>query len=263
MNLKKWNISFIATICIILIIIFSMFIFFSINYHYHNYKPSPGNEIGIAVDSQDNIHLAWYFHQVLDGGHDMVGIWYMKLDQDGNIIKDKKKIIDDFAEDPKMAIDNNNTIHIMWYEYDSKGICYHYDMNLNFIEKYNIDKFYFNKTAIEIIKLNGYDYNFKDNSSGMVIKKFNSTIPYYAPFSFYIIDSLNNTHIVKSAKDIYYTKINDTGKIIISEKKLNCIPDCYSINILRYTTYILVPVMIILIIIWKVGIILIKRKKEK
>ena len=272
MNLKKWNITFIVTIIVILISLFSMFIFFTMNYHYHTYKPSPSRGIGIAVDSRNDIHLTWYFYQILDGGHDMVGIWYMKLDQDGNIIKDKTRIIDDFAEDPKMAIDKNDTIHIIWRKHDSvfkrpygeyNAICYHYDINLNFIEKYNLDKFYNNMTAIEIIKLNKYKFEFKNNSSGMALNPSRSQL-IFPPNPVYVIDLMGNKHIVNSTNDdIYYTKIDSSGKEIISDKKLDCVPECYSINILCYTTYISVPVMIILLIIWKVGIILIKRKKEK
>ncbi|MBA7511255.1 hypothetical protein ES705_03246 [subsurface metagenome] len=67
----------------------------------------------IAVDSNDNIHIAWDDQR--DGNYE---IYYTKLDNNGNTLVDDTRLTNDsqYSYNPKIALDSNNNIHITWQD---------------------------------------------------------------------------------------------------------------------------------------------------
>ncbi len=67
----------------------------------------------IAIDSVDNIHLAWYY-----GRDRNAEIYYKKLDNAGNVILDDVRVSSDRKRSywPAIAIDSTNSANIAWYD---------------------------------------------------------------------------------------------------------------------------------------------------
>lgn len=84
-------------------------------------------EPSIAVDSQNNVYLTWFDTFEL-------GIHLTKLDGDGNTIIDNMKVCDIlncWEARPKIAIDSNDDIHLVWQDEDENDIWQLYYMKLN------------------------------------------------------------------------------------------------------------------------------------
>lgn len=253
-----WNTIMAIILTIALIMPITSYCLVNQEYHYHTYKPSPWPEMGIAIDSNNNVHIVWNFPQILDGGHNMVGIWYMKLDNCGNILKGKQRIVDDLTDDPKIAIDINDNIHIIWFTgYPEKGMYYLFDSRFTKLNEYNLKVFYDNKTAIENLYLNDFHHQFNNFTSGIPLRNdynLKGEKPVYA------IDYNNDTHIVSVSDDGYYSKLDSNGKILIKNLKLNCIPDCVSIHTTLKIILGGIFLNICVAVIWSLGIKRIKKR---
>ncbi len=68
----------------------------------------------IAVDSANDVHIAWY-----DNRNGSYGIYYTKLDNDGNTLVDDTLLTDKNNSryySPNMLIDTEDNVHICWYD---------------------------------------------------------------------------------------------------------------------------------------------------
>lgn len=66
----------------------------------------------IAVDSDDNIHIAWT--DWMDGS---ASIMYSQLDEDGNILMTFNITTDEWhSYDASIVVDTDDAVHVMWYD---------------------------------------------------------------------------------------------------------------------------------------------------
>jgi hypothetical protein len=66
----------------------------------------------IAVDSDDNIHIAWT--DWMDGS---ASILYSQLDEDGNILMSFNVTTDEWhSYDASIVVDTDDAVHVMWYD---------------------------------------------------------------------------------------------------------------------------------------------------
>jgi len=144
----------------------------------------------VTIDSQDNIHLVW-MDKVTDDKNEVL---YMKLDERGSELIERKKIIDYISrsDQPAIAIDSENNIHMVWRD--------------------NID----GRPRVYYMKL---------DERGQVLV--NTTRLTNGTYSFYptiAIDSRDNIHIICWDRgknwDVSYFKLDKEGNVLIGETKL-------------------------------------------
>jgi len=80
------------------------------------YNPDGSYKPAIAIDSNDHIHLVWY-----DETPGNSEIFYKKSTNGGTTWTTKRLTYNfGYSEDPAIAVDSNNHIHLVWYE-DTPG----------------------------------------------------------------------------------------------------------------------------------------------
>ncbi|UCE36017.1 MAG: hypothetical protein JSW00_10685 [Thermoplasmata archaeon] len=167
----------------------------------------------IASDSQNNLHVAY-----VDYRHGPPEIYYMKLDEEGNIIIDETLItVQDAATSyhVDVACDSNDNIHIIWSDIRDTG-------PVSNIELY---------------------YEKLDNMGNTIVDELRIThAPHYSLYPSITVDPSDNLHIVWSEEvnimsvlqeEIYYTKLDNNGQTLVDDLPLtgqdgeeSLFPDC-------------------------------------
>jgi hypothetical protein len=167
----------------------------------------------IATDSENNLHMAY-----TDYRHGPPEIYYMKLDEQGNILIDETPItVQDAATSyhVDVACDSNDNVHIIWSDIRDTG-------PVSNIELY---------------------YEKMDNMGNTLVDELRIThAPHYSLYPSISIDSSDNLHIVWSEEinvmsvlqeEIYYTKLDNNGNTLVDDFALtgndgeeSLFPDC-------------------------------------
>ena len=76
---------------------------------------SDSKESSIAVDSSDNVHIAWYDRRAVDANME---IYYTQLNNTGYTLVDDTRLTDapENSNKPSIAVDSNDNIHIAWHD---------------------------------------------------------------------------------------------------------------------------------------------------
>jgi hypothetical protein len=155
-----------------------------------------GRELSIAVDSQDNVFLAFF-----DASD--VAIHLMKLDNEGNIVIDSTKVsntLNRWEAQPSIAIDSTNNIHLVWQDTDVDSTWQLYYMKLdNGVNAVVADKVITNRNVVS-------DWDWIEDLSAT-------------------IDSSDNIHITwpdnrDGNLEIYYLRIDNNGNPLGGETRL-------------------------------------------
>lgn len=167
----------------------------------------------ITTDSENNLHIAY-----TDYRHGPPEIYYMKLDEQGNIVIDEKLItVLDAATSyhVDVACDSNDDVHIIWSDIRDTG-------PVSNIELY---------------------YEKLDNMGNTIVDEMRIThAPHYSLYPSITVDPSDNLHIVWSEEvnvmsvlqeEIYYTKLDNNGNTLVDDLALtgqdgeeSLFPDC-------------------------------------
>lgn len=200
-----------------------------------------GAEFDIVLDSKNNVHILFIHERdalTYESLHTPEDIYYMKLDNFGDILVNKKKIIDYSSEDFQflnIAIDSKDNVHCSW-----GGLCfgkYSYTKldNNGHILINDIYPFELIDSNDRFIAFSGGPdlfLNKLDNNKEFLIE--NKKITFASPNRSWdqgsIIDSEGNIHIIigRCSKDedfndgmnLYYMKLDNNGNILINETQL-------------------------------------------
>jgi len=73
--------------------------------------------VDIGIDSGDNVHIAWYDHR---SAYYNWEIYYEKLDNDGNVLIDDKRLTYQsyYQGAPEIGIDSEDNLHIVYKQYN-------------------------------------------------------------------------------------------------------------------------------------------------
>jgi len=156
-----------------------------------NYS-GPSLNPSIAIDNDNNVHVVWLDYR--DGGRR--GIYYTKLNNDGNIIVNDIRLTahPSMSYDPSIAIDSHNNIHIIWSEYEDGDVEIYYE------------------------KLD-------NNGNTLVDDKRLTEDPERSENPSIAIDSKDNVHIVwqdyrDGNYEVYYKRLDNNGNTIVPDKIL-------------------------------------------
>jgi hypothetical protein len=154
----------------------------------------------IATDSENNLHMVYS-----DYRHGPPEIYYMKLDDQGNILIDETLItVQDAATSYQadVACDSIDNVHIIWSDVRDTG-------PVSNIELY---------------------YEKMDNMGNTLVDEMRIThAPHYSLYPSITIDSSDNLHIVWSEEvnvmsvlqeEIYYTKLDNSGNTLVDDLAL-------------------------------------------
>ena len=143
----------------------------------------------LAIDSNNKVHIAWFDDRA--GNYE---IYYTKLDNNGNkLVNDRRLTFQlDSSHDPSLAIDTNNKIHIVWFD---------------FRDQYGNFEIYYTKL---------------DNNGNTLVDDRRLTFtPYESTFPSIATDSDNNVHIVwMDSWAPHYTKLDNNGNTLVDDKLL-------------------------------------------
>ena len=151
------------------------------------------------IDSDDNIHIAW-----ADYRFGTEGIYYTKLDNNGNTLIDDKRVTENSESlwDLTSGIDSNDNIHIAYSDHG--------------VGEYNTEIYY--------TKL--------DNNGNPLVDNLRLTNdPKISSGPAIAVDSNNNVHIVwEDSRDglfpeIYYTKLDNNGNTLVEDIRLTHDPE--------------------------------------
>ncbi len=169
----------------------------------------------IATDSENNLHMV-----CVDYRHGPPEIYYMKLDEKGNILIDETPITVQDAETSyhvDVACDSNDNVHVIWSDIRDTG-------PISNIELY---------------------YEKLDNMGNTLVDELRIThAPHYSLYPSITVDPSDNLHIVWSEEvnvmsvlqeEIYYTKLDNNGNTLVNDLALtgqdgeeSLFPDCES-----------------------------------
>ena len=148
--------------------------------------------LAVAVDSADNIHVAWVDER--DGGTGE--IYYKKLNNSGDNITADIRLTNDanWPVDTSIAVDSSDNLHIAWEDYRDGD-----------------NEIYYKKLDNDGINLTG-DIRLTNDASS-------SWSPLVA------VDSLDNIHIAweddrDGNYEMYYKKLNNTGGTLTGDTRL-------------------------------------------
>ncbi len=201
----------------------------------------------IAIDKKDNIHLVWADFREGDGN-----LYYKKLDNDGNALIDDKKISTTLnVKIPKIVVDKDNNLHIVWADFrnwnweiyykkiDSNGEVLIDDTRLtNAAETSDLPSIALDaKDNLHIVWEEDRDgkYNYEiyytklDNNGTTLIDDTRITFANSARNPSIAVDKNDNVHIAwndnrEGGYAIYYTKLDNNGNTLIDDTKLTPTP---------------------------------------
>jgi hypothetical protein len=207
----------------------------------------------LGIDSCDNIYVFWCNGE---GAWDYGEIWFTKLDNKGNVLIDDKLIVEQWSVNhPTITIDSNDDIHLVWGDTRDDPDRIHKEIYYKKINKNGT--ILVNDTRLTVtppimsgfgrcpsIAVDSNDnihvtwqddregnieiYYMKLNNSGAILVEeerltFNSSASQRPVIG---VDTSNNIYIVwedqrDGTREIYYTKLDNSGAILIEDTILS------------------------------------------